>query len=240
MCTVTFIPLENSDFVLTSNRDEAPNRKTISPEMHDQDATKLLYPKDALAGGTWIGVSDKNRLICLLNGGYKIHERQAEYRMSRGTVVKELLTEDNMVKALKLYNLVNVEPFTLVIVDWTQDLQLLELVWDGEKKHITKLPLQPKLWSSSTLYNESMKQERQDWFATYLKTKALTANSILNFHKTAGDNIHYATIMDRGFVKTTSITQVKKASEVLSMQYHDLQNQQQSEVTFSISETINE
>ena len=29
MCTVTYLPLKNGDFILTSNRDETPLRKTI-------------------------------------------------------------------------------------------------------------------------------------------------------------------------------------------------------------------
>jgi len=57
MCTVTFIPLENKNFVLTSNRDEAPNRTTIPPRNEGVELVMILAPKDALAGGTWIGSS---------------------------------------------------------------------------------------------------------------------------------------------------------------------------------------
>ena len=56
MCTITFIPKSNNDFILTSNRDEAPGRETFPPEIYEEEGVKLLYPKDALAGGTWIGL----------------------------------------------------------------------------------------------------------------------------------------------------------------------------------------
>ena len=92
MCTVTYLPLENDGFILTSNRDESPMRKTIPPKKYLENGVELAYPKDQLAGGTWIGASTKNRLVCLLNGAFKKHERNSYYKMSRGLVVKNILT----------------------------------------------------------------------------------------------------------------------------------------------------
>ena len=60
MCTVTIIPKGDNDFVLTSNRDEAPQRISLAPKVYTIDDTRLLFPKDKLSGGTWIGVSEKN------------------------------------------------------------------------------------------------------------------------------------------------------------------------------------
>ena len=54
MCTVTYLPLENDGFILTSNRDESPMRKTIPPKKYLENGVELAYPKDQLAGGTWI------------------------------------------------------------------------------------------------------------------------------------------------------------------------------------------
>ena len=61
MCTVTYLPLGNNEFILTSNRDESPVRKTILPKKYFENGVEILYPKDELAGGTWIGTSNKNR-----------------------------------------------------------------------------------------------------------------------------------------------------------------------------------
>ena len=63
--------------------------------------------KDELAGGTWIGASANKRLICLLNGGFVAHEPFGEYRMSRGVVVTDLLTTENIILKIKEYNLIN-------------------------------------------------------------------------------------------------------------------------------------
>ncbi|MFD2433530.1 NRDE family protein [Mesonia maritima] len=79
MCTITFIPLlkEEKGFVVTSNRDESANRKTLPPKVVEEKGVKLLYPKDEVAGGTWIGASGKKRLICLMNGAFKPHQRKS-------------------------------------------------------------------------------------------------------------------------------------------------------------------
>ena len=241
MCTVTIIPKGKNDFILTSNRDEAPNRTSLSPEIYSVKNTTMLFPKDELAGGTWIGVSEKNRLICLLNGGFICHERKAEYRMSRGVVVNDLLASDDVVSCIEDYNLDNVEPFTLVIADWNTNLKFYELVWDSTEKHFSELPLAPKIWSSSTLYNDAMKQERLQWFESFKTENELDASALLNFHKTAGhDNQDYGVIMDRHYVKTTSITQVEKKEDMVNMKFHDLQSNTVSIKTLKLQQIVNE
>jgi len=241
MCTVTYIPLGNSKFIFTSNRDEAPNRKTLFPEVYTVNNTRVLFPKDELAGGTWIGLSEKNRLLCLLNGGFTLHERKAEYRMSRGIVVKDILTCSDAFTSLENYNLENIEPFTLIVIDWSSEFVFIELVWDGQQKHLRQLPNQPILWSSSTLFSEPMKRERQNWFKSYLETNDLSQDSISKFHKTAGENnLQYGIIMDRGFVKTTSITQIEKLNAQVKMHFEDLQLNQNVTKVIPISEAVND
>jgi len=241
MCTVTIIPKGKNDFILTSNRDEAPNRTSLVPDFYDIKNTKMLFPKDELAGGTWIGVSDKNRLICLLNGGFRCHERKADYRMSRGVVVSDLLASDDVVGKIEFYNLDDVEPFTLVIADWNSNLKFFELVWDGKQKHFSALPLVPKIWSSSTLYSETMKKERLEWFNDFKIENELDSETLLNFHKTAGhDNKDYGVVMDRHYVKTTSITQVEKIEENIEMCFNNLQSNELSTKTFNLLQIVNE
>jgi uncharacterized protein with NRDE domain len=92
MCTVTFLPLSDNGFVLTSNRDVGYQREKASdPKTYIEDDVSLHYPKDGKGGGTWIGTSRDNRLICLLNGGFENHIQQESYAKSRGLIVKELL-----------------------------------------------------------------------------------------------------------------------------------------------------
>ena len=183
MCTVTLIPTGKNDFVLTSNRDEAPNRITLSPNFYEVNNTKLLFPKDEVAGGSWIGVSEKKRVLCVLNGGFEMHERKTSYRLSRGVVMKDLLVAEDFDKAIQDYNLEGVEPFTLVIVEWNFSMKFKELVWDGTKKYFNNLPLESKIWSSSSLYNKPMKKERLQWFNDFKEQHQLSSNIIMKFHK---------------------------------------------------------
>ena len=241
MCTVTLIPTGANNFVLTSNRDEAPNRNTLSPNFYIIKDTKLLFPKDELAGGSWIGVSGKQRVLCVLNGGFRMHERKASYKASRGVVMKDLLIADNLDKAINDYNLEGIEPFTLVIVEWNSSMEFKELVWDGNDKHFQELPLAPKIWSSSSLYNSEMKKERLQWFDTFKGAHYLSSNSILEFHKSAGEgNEDYGVIMDRFFVKTTSITQIFKTESKVSMNFENLQTDSKTEHQFQFPISIND
>lgn len=241
MCTVTIVPQNNNDFVLTTNRDEAPDRISLEPDFYNHVNTKLLFPKDKTAGGTWIGVSEKQRVVCVLNGGFEFHERKSSYGKSRGVIAKDIMVADAICETISDYSLADVEPFTMVIADWNNGLKFMEWVWDGQQKHFKQLPLEARIWSSSTLYSPKMKAERLQWFEDYKSNNQLQAESLLQFHKTAGDgNANYGVIMDRGFVKTTSITQVEKIGQKVEMHYESLQNNASSSTIFNLPQIVNE
>ena len=223
MCTVTYLPLGNNNFILTSNRDETPLRKTVSPVLYLENGVELTYPKDELAGGTWIGTSNKNRLVCLLNGGFKKHQRNSDYKMSRGVIVKKMLSADNTIQFITDFDFNEIEPFTIVLVDWDKQLETYELVWDGETKHFTKLKQAPRIWSSSTLYTDEMKALRQGWFAKWLiENKEFQQENILNFHQNEKLGTPDISLkMKRSFVETVSITSVKKEDCKVGMLYFD-------------------
>jgi len=228
MCTVSFFPKPDGDFILTSNRDESPNRTTILPEMYSVEGVNLLFPKDEKAGGTWIGVSDKKRLICLLNGGFEAHIPKQKYRLSRGVIVTKLLTSDDVIFEIENFNFDDIEPFTIILVDYKEKLQLYELVWDGNTKHFSEKPMKPIIWSSSLLYSKEIKRKREQWFEDFLtKSNNPSEAEILNFHKLAGEgNNKTNLVMNRGFVRTKSITRIKKEKNQVEMNYEDLQSQQ--------------
>jgi uncharacterized protein with NRDE domain len=223
MCTVTFIPTGNGNFIFTSNRDEAIGRVTISPKLYQVDNTKIWMPKDTVSGGTWIGVTDNNRLVCLLNGAFEKHVKKQIYRHSRGKVVSDFLVSTDFEIDLLNYDLDNIEPFTLLIVDWENKLQLVELIWDGQEKYITKLPIASKIWSSSTLYTEVMKETRKVWFANFLNKNDATQESVLDFHQNYGVGDKNLDLqINRGVLKTVSVTSIEKYSQNLNLEYLDL------------------
>jgi len=233
MCTVTFLPLANNNFILTSNRDEQRLRETFPPKKYEESGVEMLFPKDKTAGGTWIGTSSKDRLICILNGAFLKHKRKDTYKKSRGIIGKEILQTANFIAYIESLNLEEIEPFTMVIVDWNDNqLNLYELIWDEHKKHFNKLENKPKIWSSSTLYSDEMKQVRKQWFQHWIANNEFTSESILKFHHSEIGDKEQSVFMKRSYVETVSITSVKKESNIIEMLYEDVVHQQKAQSSF--------
>lgn len=236
MCTVTFLPLGNTDFILTSNRDEQRLRETLPPKIYEEDGVEMLFPKDKVAGGTWIGASSKKRLVCVLNGGFIKHERKGNYPKSRGLIAKEILKENTFQHYIENLDLLDVEPFTMIIVDWNNnELNLVELVWDENQKHITKHKNEPKIWSSSTLYTNKIKELRNGWFQQWLRENEFTSEAILKFHHSEIDDKEQSILMKRIHVETVSITSVKKTKNTIEMVYEDVVHSTKTAVSFKYS-----
>lgn len=222
MCTVIFIP-ENNKKIFASLRDEDPLRPTaINPELVTINDTTILSPKDALAGGTWLGINDHNNVIILLNGAFEKHQRKKSYRKSRGLIVSELLALEMPIVDWELMNLEDIEPFTLIV--WS-NYMLFQLVWDGITKHRARLDATiPHLFSSSTLYTAESKAKRvllfENWIA---KNPLITELSLLNFFKSYNDNEN-GFIMNRNEkVKTLSYSYIElKDNRVAELSYYDL------------------
>lgn len=223
MCTVTFLPLENQGFILTSNRDEQKGRETIPPKKYLENNVVMLFPKDASAGGTWIGVSDKNRLVCVLNGGFEKHIRKLPYDKSRGLISKELLQVADIKSAVYSLQLDKVEPFTMVIIDWNEkNYALYELVWDGIERHFKELDKQPRIWSSSTLYTKENALERASWFNEWLAKNTISQEGILGFHHSQKGPEDQSILMKRLYVETVSISSILKRKNTVEFNYEDL------------------
>ena len=76
-----------------------------------------------------------------------------------------------------------------------------------------------------------MKSERKAWFEDFKKDLELTSSNILKFHNTAGKgNEDYGVIMDRFYVKTTSITQISKNDNDVIMSFENLQTKEKSQI----------
>ena len=225
MCTVTLVPTSmNKGFVLTSNRDEASNRTTQEPDFHFYKNKKALFPKDEIAGGSWIGISECNRAVNLLNGGFIPHKKEKSYKMSRGILVKEFLVADDLQAFIQEADFGGIEPFTAIIVEFETELRFFELVWDSQNKYFKNIELKPHIWSSSPLYSAEVKAERESWFSEFQKNNDVTPDLLWKFHHTAGkDDLINGLIVDREFLKTKSITQIKVQPESIQMQYHDLE-----------------
>ncbi len=232
MCTVTFVPLPEG-IVLTSNRDEKKSRPTISPKIYQSENANLLFPKDEKAGGTWIAAKSNGTIIVLLNGAFEKHQVKPNYSKSRGVVMLEVIESSSPLDFFKSTNLIGVEPFTLILF---QNLELFELKWDEESKHIFKHSVnESHIWSSATIYSKQKREERKYWFNQFLKKNIfLTKEKILNFHQnTHPENTQYGLVIDRGNeLKTLSITQVSSINNHITMHYINIENDLKETLSF--------
>ena len=225
MCTVTFIPA-NDKYFISSNRDEKYNRmKAIAPAVYEINNKKLIFPKDANAGGSWIALHENGNAAVLLNGAFKKHIPMPPYRKSRGEILLNIIADKRPVSYFHQLDLSRIEPFTLVLCDKNN---LYECRWDGEKKHYQQLKKhRPYIWSSVTLYEKSVVKKRERWFAAFLnRNPHPTQKDILEFHQFTGDGDHYNDLlMDReGAFSTVSITSMLLTVDRGSMKYLDLKD----------------
>jgi hypothetical protein len=229
MCTLSlYSKFDKNGFILTFNRDEMAHRSTV--DIINDEKSGLIYPKDALHGGTWLAFSTRNgRFTCLLNGAFERHERKPGYRKSRGLVLLESFQYEDMKDFWLNYDLKNIEPFTIIT---GQENRFLELRWDGLVRYTRQINGEkPKIWSSATLYNQAVRSQREKGFSAFLTSKKEKPNAaeILSFHQTPNlEKPENGLLMKRpvGQPSTVSITQLTYSltSQTIDFQYYELGN----------------
>ena len=226
MCTVTFIVKKKGYYFLTSNRDEAPKRSATDLIEIVQNDKTIVFPQDPQAKGTWIAASNRNQLVCLLNGAFHKHDRRPPYRMSRGLMVLQFFKYSNADHFFEEFDFKGMESFTMIIFDKGN---LYEFRWDEQQRHIKKLnPEKKHIWSSCTLYPLDWQQKRISWFEDWQKEiKHFDQSSILHFHKNSGEgNLAYDIVMNRkDIVRTVSITSMFLSPNNIQISHEDLLNE---------------
>lgn len=201
-------------------------RKTDAPQFYNHGTQRLIYPKDRVAGGTWIATDGNSRLACLLNGAYEKHERKDAYAKSRGQVVLEAFTVKTHEDFEEFIRLQGVEPFTLILVDFEQDRRVTEFRWDETTLHKSEKDVNGfHFWSSCTLYDTETSAIRERWFRDWVtKYRDEDDYNALNFHL----NRHSADessdiLMDRhNGMRTVSVTQFQLRIGNRSLKHLDL------------------
>ncbi len=243
MCTLTFVPLENNNFILTSSRDEQKSRKNSElPSFTEINNTKILRPVDGDAGGSWIGITNKNRTLCLLNGAFQRHTRNTPYRKSRGIILIELLAAKSE-KEIESYDFDKIESFTLIWIEQKDDsVSLTEYRWVEEENKLYKKIIDTNfahIWSSATLYTSEIAEKREEWFEEWTEfyfrkgQKLDTISQILwHFHVKGGEKQNATPreqiLMDDPQGGTVSLTQIishfgeKATKDKLTMKHYNL------------------
>ncbi|MBW4360221.1 NRDE family protein [Flavobacterium taihuense] len=233
MCTVSFV-CSNGKIIITSNRDEKIMRPTaIPPKNYTLNGKNIIYPKDSKAGGTWYVVDENGTVLVLLNGADEKHEVQLHYRKSRGLIVLEMISSASPKQFWDEIDLENIEPFTLVLF---QEKLLFQLRWNGAEKSTTTLNTDKNyVWSSSTLYSKDIREQRSNWFYSFLDANPeITQDKMLHFHRyTEENNNEHGLVINRNNqLKTLSITQSVIEKNKVIMNYLDLIAEKEYSKTF--------
>lgn len=236
MCTVSFVRIKDA-VIITSNRDEHIQRKTAAaPAFHQLPNKKIIFPKDAKAGGTWFAAADSSVVAVLLNGAFIKHVASPPYRKSRGLVLLDIIEAEDAFLFFKELELDNIEPFTIVLY---QSANLYELRWDGNNKHEKLLDSSGNyIWSSATLYSDEVINVRKNLFDRFIKTeKNITAGTVHDFHNYNHGDAENGFIIDRQTgMKTFSITQAVVSAGAVKFLHADLLQHQQFEETLDINQ----
>ena len=232
MCTVSFVH-SSGKIIITSNRDEQVARPAVEPRNYLVNQKNLFFPKDPKAGGTWYVVDENANVLVLLNGADEKHEWNPPYRRSRGLIVLDIFSSESAINAWENIDLENVEPFTIVLF---QDQQLYQLRWNGTEKSTVKLNTNENhIWSSSTLYSKEIRDQRAQWFSTFLDTTPeVTFEEMFRFHRyTEADNAQHGLIINRNDrLKTLSITHSVIDQNKITVMHHDLIEEKEFSNTF--------
>lgn len=223
MCTVSFVNV-NGKIIITSNRDEKTLRpNALEPRNYLINSKKIIFPKDKKAGGTWFAIDEHSTILVLLNGADEKHIPKETYRKSRGLILIDLISCESVIAAWKSIDLENIEPFTLVLFE---NQKLYQLRWNEiEKRTIALDSNQNHIWSSSTLYSKEIREERANWFYTFLDTKPqVNVDELFNFHRyTQEENTEHGLVINRNdALKTLSITQTVIEKNKVEIHYNDL------------------
>jgi uncharacterized protein with NRDE domain len=223
MCTVSFV-CSHDKVIITSNRDEKVIRPSaIPPKNYTINGRHIFFPKDTKAGGTWFAVTADGTVLVLLNGADEKHDVQLSYRKSRGLIVLEIISSASSKDFWNDINLENIEPFTLVLF---QANELFQLRWNGMEKEL--IPLNAKknhIWSSSTLYAKEIRENRSEWFSSFLASNLeISEKEMLHFHQyTETENQENGLVINRNNeMKTISITQSVIEKNKVTLLHSDL------------------
>jgi len=204
--------------------------QAIPPASYFMPNGKLIFPRDADAGGSWIAMHENGNAAVLLNGAFEKHISNPPYRKSRGVIFIKMLSVKKPVENLQLMDLKGIEPFTIIVLD---NNILFECTWDGKICCCKQLEKEkPHIWSSVTLYEKEIVEKRERWFAQFLHQHPVpNRDEILHFHRFAGDEDAANNLkMNRnGVYSTVSVTAMAVYQNKGSMKYLDLKNGEEYE-----------
>jgi uncharacterized protein with NRDE domain len=119
MCTLIVLHrcFADAELVVAANRDEHLDRPAEPPALRVWNGRTVLAPRDARAGGTWLGMNDARLFAGLTN---RPTERPDPSRRSRGLLVRDALAAPDATAAATRLSMLPAgayNPFNLFVCD---------------------------------------------------------------------------------------------------------------------------
>lgn len=207
MCTLSIVRY-NNQIIITSNRDDNPRRNATEIKKITFNNIPIYYPKDKLTDGTWLAFNGTGGVAILLNGGDNKHKKQPHHQISRGIIpidfLKKNIGVEQFEKSIDFYPF---EPFTLVVY---KNQTTATLKWNGDKTAVKTFNNQQNqmIWSSTTLYNPYVREQRHQLFKNHFNNKPLTASAIFELLSTPTNDLQNGFYIKRPLVQTLSTSQL--------------------------------
>ena len=216
MCTVSILR-DNGGLVVTSNRDELRTRDEAGIRQDLSEMTQRIYPIDAQAKGTWLGVNNYGIVASLLN----MYEADYQGSLSRGLIIPRLL-EFGCLADVREWLAQSFEPslhsaFVLLLMNKDE---LYRYRWDGLSFNAELIEFSHSfLESSSSVDLEATVMYRQRLFANW-RTRDGSAEDILAFHCQRDEaNASKSVCMAREHSHTKSVSQIKIDASSVEFRY---------------------
>lgn len=224
MCTVSISRHENR-LIVTSNRDERRTRDEAGIRQELVGDTQRIYPVDAQAHGTWVGVNDFGLASSLLN----MYESDYKGNISRGLIIPRLLEFQTLTEAREWLNVsfqvAEYSAFVLLLMD--RDT-LYRYRWDGVSMDEELIEFDHYfLESSSSVDLVNTITHRQNIFKEWQAKPGMdhSANGLLTFHCYREEgNATQSICMARELTHTKSVSQIEIANGIIDFRYLAPQN----------------
>lgn len=185
MCVISYIPLGDSSYIFTMNRDAIPGEEeSVFPKSMDIGRSTIFYPKDLKTSGSWIIADARGTMAAVMCGAFNEHTADKTYVQSHEIMLMNRFRYDSFFMFSSLYDFVNIEPFTMISIERNSKMiRLEEFRWDGEE--IFKLQLdhtEPHIWSSCFGYSQDKVSSHRVMFNEFVAENRFNEDNIIDFH----------------------------------------------------------